>query len=695
MSSYAGRFGHSPQESLSKITSGGTLSTLTAAALSAFLFLAVTMLSPCFAFAGEGKLLFSWADPGHDDHGPGAYSAPRAGIYTEYPGIFDIRSFEVRDLGRVVEFTIRLRGPLPKRDNVVGTMPNGWLLTQADIYIDEDHKWGKGYNKTLVGRDVEFTPESAWEKCVLVTPERRTKVEAAMRDKTEALYMIDMMRDVVFPFSHEVNLCELSARVTKKDLGGEPDPSWGYQVLVTAFTQEAGRLTFYNKKVGSARSDVEFGGGSDLFGAPNVMDILVDSSLGSTQEELLSRYYAHPNLALAEYAKIPCVYSKEEMVKHEYELAKLPGRVSRKTRENVVASLMDSPESAEDVQIREVKDVERGEVFEIPIEKTEPAKGGLEKDLEAPVYSTLPAAAKNEPADNKFGSSDAHTADAASSGEPQSDAEVVSEPDAKRTSAVVEETTADESAGGRSGARRKHSSILEPKSKESMELLIDQYKNKDLSKEEYLKRMEARAAEREQNAKQRGSLSSLFARSKRAEPRITAEEAMKDSLITDPKAEKAKAEAAKKALPESLRVVEPAESSVVKVDESSKAEAPANNALSPDEIDAIKTGKETGTTIVKKQTENKSLSIDEMLKGRGEGGTKALCLENMKVILAAAKKYRADFPDDRNISLMDLVREKLLVTAIKCPDGGHYDIRGEDESELYVKCVGSKHGLLK
>ncbi|MDD5092036.1 MAG: glucodextranase DOMON-like domain-containing protein [Candidatus Wallbacteria bacterium] len=74
------------------------------------------------------------------------------------------------------------------------------------------------------------------------------------------------------------------------------------------------------------------------------------------------------------------------------------------------------------------------------------------------------------------------------------------------------------------------------------------------------------------------------------------------------------------------------------------------------------------------------------------------CRNNMKELLLQAGKYWREHPDDLNVTVYDLLLNGYIVEIPKCPAGGKYDIFGEEENKLQIKCYnpnGEAHGILK
>jgi len=286
----------------------------TAIALAMVLFAAASFPAVSYAIDGpkNGKLLFSYDDDRFDDYGPGYYSYPDGKLYKSNRKMFDIKCFKMYEVEGFYRFDVEYSGKIVRSWPGFSGQRNGWILNIAEIYIDMDHRWGSGHKSAILGRNVTFYPENHWEKVVFVSPMSTEFVRDAIRQKTDSLEFVDMLSDFVFPVNINVYDYTLSAMVRKSELG-EYNSGWGFQVLSTIHDDTSSYLTFYNRQIFKSVTEDNFGGGTDFFGAPNLLDMLVPK--GKSQKEILSRYNDHPNFSMAEFAKIPCVYSDEENMK--------------------------------------------------------------------------------------------------------------------------------------------------------------------------------------------------------------------------------------------------------------------------------------------------------------------------------------------------------------------------------------------
>jgi carbohydrate-binding DOMON domain-containing protein len=134
--------------------------------------LLVTALATPANARRRGKVIFSMDDPMMDDYGPGYYRYPTSKLFSQNPGIYDLRKFTVIDEGSTLLFDLEFKDRIPKVGPSGSSSASGFHLLMVDIYIDKDHIFGSGITRTLAGRNIEFKPESAWDKMILISPLR-------------------------------------------------------------------------------------------------------------------------------------------------------------------------------------------------------------------------------------------------------------------------------------------------------------------------------------------------------------------------------------------------------------------------------------------------------------------------------------------------------------------------------------------
>ncbi|MDC0710504.1 glucodextranase DOMON-like domain-containing protein [Stigmatella sp. ncwal1] len=221
--------------------------------------------------AAAGKLTFK--DPSGDDNGPGKYVYPTDTVYKK--GTFDLTEVTVEKKGDNVEFTATLGANLEDP----WKMGSGFSLQMVFIFIDKDGKAGSGHTEGLPGLNIQFAPDSAWEKVVLLSPQAAPRLKAEVGNKASAL-----KDDVVVPSRTKGSGRKLTASVKASELG-EGDPSqWGYQVVVQSNEGFPAGNDLMTRKVNEYEGQHRFGGGHDGECDPHVIDTLAGSAKGDASE---------------------------------------------------------------------------------------------------------------------------------------------------------------------------------------------------------------------------------------------------------------------------------------------------------------------------------------------------------------------------------------------------------------------------
>lgn len=214
----------------------------------------------------------SFKDPTGDDKGPGGYVYPTDAVYL--PGSFDLTEFEVTGGDNAdfkVSFNQRLADPWG--------MGVGFAVQMVFIFIDKDGTAGSGHTMGLPGTNVEFAPDSAWEKVIVLSPQPASRVMAEIKAKGGTL-----TPDIVVPRRTVGAGKTISAKVKLDDLGGGDPSKWGYQVLVQSNEGFPDKTDFLTRKVNEFEGQHRFGGGNDGDCDPHVMDILAGGGEGKPEE---------------------------------------------------------------------------------------------------------------------------------------------------------------------------------------------------------------------------------------------------------------------------------------------------------------------------------------------------------------------------------------------------------------------------
>lgn len=213
------------------------------------------------------KTLFYMEDTINDDNGYGEYTYPTDKLYQE--GSFDIEEFAIYETENYYEFYFKI-GTNFKNDL---DYFNGWDVQMFDVYL----QLGEGkHTMALSGRNVKFNEK--WDKAILISPERTTKVQREVYDKnTEVADCVsnyeDIARDVIIPETYMIDYDTISARVPKGELEGIENLK-GVQAFSLGFDIKAGGDNTYNMLVEKYAGKANFGGGSNYDGNSNVIDMI-------------------------------------------------------------------------------------------------------------------------------------------------------------------------------------------------------------------------------------------------------------------------------------------------------------------------------------------------------------------------------------------------------------------------------------
>ncbi len=243
-------------------------------------------------------------DPTGDDNGPGEYTYPTDAVYK--PGAFDITELKVVPKGDQVEFHVSVRSRIEDPWDSQAWGGNGFSVQMVAIHVDTDHVKGSGVRDGLPGFNVRFAEDEAWDKVVIISPQGPTRVNSEVEMKAAAV------KDrVVVPRITRASGKTLIAVVDAKQLGGAPQPGWGYQALMQSNEGFPAKTDLLTRKVNEFEGQHRFGGGTDFDNDPQVLDLLVPAGgdPAKKQHELLSKY----NKAATEpkpedLAVVPMVY---------------------------------------------------------------------------------------------------------------------------------------------------------------------------------------------------------------------------------------------------------------------------------------------------------------------------------------------------------------------------------------------------
>lgn len=236
----------------------------------------------------------TFEDPKGDDDGWGKMVYPTGKDYKR--GSFDITKVEITEEGEDVVFEIHLAADVEDPWSSKDWGGNGFSVQFAQIYLDTDGKKRSGERKGVPGSYVEFTPDSYYEKVVLVSPQPASKLQGELGSKARFL-----ARRAVIPTRTEARKRSIVARVPKSVVG-TPSKSWGVQVVMLSNEGFAAPEDVLSRKVNEYEGEHRFGGGCDGFGDPHVVDML-----GPKQHAQLAAHTCADVVAKAKVAKISMV----------------------------------------------------------------------------------------------------------------------------------------------------------------------------------------------------------------------------------------------------------------------------------------------------------------------------------------------------------------------------------------------------
>ena len=248
---------------------------------------------------------FTMTDPVGDDNGPGTYVYPTDAVYK--PGSFDITEFKVVPSGDTVEFHVTVNSRIEDPWDSQAWGGNGFSLQMAFIHIDQDHKKGSGVTVGLPGTNVRFSEDEAWDKVVIISPQGPNRINSEVDSKAA-----QWKSRIIVPKITRASGKTLIAVVDTAQLGGPPQESWGYQVLMQSNEGFPDKTDLLTRKINEFEGQHRFGGGTDYDNDPHVLDILVPPGGDpvAKQHEILSRYNkaATTDVKPEDWAMVPMVY---------------------------------------------------------------------------------------------------------------------------------------------------------------------------------------------------------------------------------------------------------------------------------------------------------------------------------------------------------------------------------------------------
>jgi carbohydrate-binding DOMON domain-containing protein len=232
--------------------------------------LTFTLLAVTAVAARAQEVVFK--DPIGDDNGPGKYVYPTDPVYK--PGSFDLTELRVTQKGDKVTFAVSVNSDL--EDPWAMPAPANFSVQMFIIHIQT----GKGgVTKGLPGTNVQFAPEDAWNRMVILSPQPAGRVRSEVKQKAA-----DLKDLVVVPNETIGKGRTVSGTVDLKDLGGGDITRWGYQVIVQSNEGFPDKTDVLTRKVNEYEGQHRFGGGNDGDCDPHVIDVLAGKGTGDKSE---------------------------------------------------------------------------------------------------------------------------------------------------------------------------------------------------------------------------------------------------------------------------------------------------------------------------------------------------------------------------------------------------------------------------
>lgn len=235
--------------------------------------ISIMALAAGFALAGVTRAEgVKFQDPTGDDKGPGNYTYPTDAVYTQ--GSFDLIEFEVTS-GDNPSVNVTVNGRLADPWG----MGVGFATQMVFIFIDKDGEAGKGHTEGLPGLNIQFAPDSAWDKVIILSPQPAARVGAEIKTKAASL-----AADIVVPRRTTGSGKTITGKVSLGDLGGGDPSKWGYQVVIQSNEGFPDKSDLLTRKVNEFEGQHRFGGGNDGNCDPHVLDILAPKGEGKPEE---------------------------------------------------------------------------------------------------------------------------------------------------------------------------------------------------------------------------------------------------------------------------------------------------------------------------------------------------------------------------------------------------------------------------
>lgn len=245
----------------------------------------------------------TFKDPVGDDNGPGTYKYPTDSVYK--PGSFDLTELHVKASGGNANFDVSVNSTLedPWR------MGGGFAVQMIFIFVRTGDS-SPSYTQGLPGLNIQFAPEDAWNKCIILSPQPPSRVKAEVDAKAPS-----MKAAVLIPVRTKAAGKTISGSVSLKDLGTGDLSAWGYQVIMQSNEGFPAKTDLLTRKVNEYEGQHRFGGGNDGDCDPHAMDILAGNGTGDPSEvdeqHKMLAYECNPDGTSKKMATLRMVYRKK------------------------------------------------------------------------------------------------------------------------------------------------------------------------------------------------------------------------------------------------------------------------------------------------------------------------------------------------------------------------------------------------
>lgn len=181
-----------------------------------------------------------------------------------------------------------------------------------------------GITQGLPGLNVQFAPEQAWDRCIILAPDL-----GQLRQEIEAKVPAALRAALVVPEREKGSGHTIEASVERKALGAGSPKDWGFQVVVASYDPYPARDSLLVRPVDHAESEFRFGGAENPSCDPNVLDVLAGNGDGEDGEIGMQ----HTMLEAECKPGTPAKLASLQMVRIKKELTREEKRAKRKQEE--------------------------------------------------------------------------------------------------------------------------------------------------------------------------------------------------------------------------------------------------------------------------------------------------------------------------------------------------------------------------